>query len=180
LDPGQEIRNSRIHARVLALAATDSPTDDTDLGPATTVHHQRATTVTLEKFTNNKISFLTNIIFVRKTYTARVLSSLSGANKVLNDSTGGGASVLVAALAVGPDGDADLLQNRGLGSALPQTTPSDDGGGAAGVKIASGRQADGADHVGESDRRVQGEDGNVVVLQRKRGRQRHLDARANA
>lgn len=96
---------------------------------------------------------------------------------MIDDSTRGGASVLGAALAVGPNRNADLLQHSRLGSALPQTAPSDDGGAFARVQIASSGQADRADHVGESDRRVQGENGNVVVLQRTRASV--SDTRAN-
>lgn len=49
--PGQEVRDSRINAWILALAASDSPAHDSYLGPAAVEYHQGTSTVTLEKKT---------------------------------------------------------------------------------------------------------------------------------
>jgi len=58
LDPGQEVRDSCIHAGILALAAANSPAHNADLGPATIVHHQGATTVSLQN--NLNLAFIYN------------------------------------------------------------------------------------------------------------------------
>jgi len=48
-DPAHEVRNAGIHARVLPLAASDTPTHDADLHPTALVDHQWSSTVPLYK-----------------------------------------------------------------------------------------------------------------------------------
>lgn len=74
-----------------------------------------------------------------------------------------GRPVLGPALVVAPDGDLDLLQHVRLRAHLVQAAPADDGGVPAGVLLAAGRQADWPHLPRELHRRVQGQDGDVVI-----------------
>lgn len=38
-DPWNKVRHTRVNARILALAATDAPRHDADLGPSAAVGH---------------------------------------------------------------------------------------------------------------------------------------------
>lgn len=187
-DPGHEMSDACVNARILSLAAANAPGYDTGLCPFPLVHHQRTAGVALGKKRINLFKRSPSINF-NSTYTARVAIGSSCTQHRLDYSSRGCSSVLCSTFLIRPQLDSDLLQlgwlwavweegelinyfhlpisKRSTPLTLPQTAPSDHSGRGAGESSRGVWQTDRSDFIGKRHRAVQSEHRNVVVLPMK-------------
>lgn len=86
------MRHPGVDSRILSFAAADAPAHYPDLGPSALVDHERPAGVT----------------------GTRISGGLSGAQEVIDDTSGSGWTVLPFALSIRPNRNTDFLQDGRL------------------------------------------------------------------